>query len=252
MRTKLVVGNWKMHGGLRANAVFLEQLLAGVDRLDGVEVGLCVPFPYLQQMQSKLAGSQLVWGAQNVSEHDSGAYTGEVSAGMLADFECCYVIVGHSERRAIFGETDEVVADKYMKALAAGMRPILCVGETLVERESGKTLAVIESQLSVLLERVGVSGFAGAVIAYEPVWAIGTGRTAMAEQVEEVHAAIRKVFGSVAATVRILYGGSVKAVNSKDLFSIPNVDGGLVGGASLVAEEFLGVCSGAVAALRVS
>lgn len=250
MRTKLVVGNWKMHGSRAANQTFLDQFLAGVDALQGVEVALCVPFPYLAQMQSALSNSSVSWGAQNVCEHSEGAYTGEVGASMLADFSCKYVLVGHSERRVLFGESSALVAEKYARVLAARMIPILCVGETLAERESGQTLAVIDEQLSAVTRLLGVGAFAGAVVAYEPVWAIGTGRTASVAQVQEVHQAIRNRFSASSTSPRVLYGGSVKVQSAGELFALPDVDGGLVGGASLVAEEFLGVCRGAVEALR--
>lgn len=252
MHKKLVVGNWKMHGGLQANEAFVDGLLAGLKQLSGIEVALCVPYPYLLQMQGLLKGSPVAWGAQNVSEYEQGAYTGEVSAGMLAELGCRYVLVGHSERRALYGETSAVVAEKYARVVAAGMSPILCIGETLAEREAGQTLAVIDEQLSAVVERVGVAAFAGAVLAYEPVWAIGTGKTASEAQVQEVHAAIRQRFAQASISVSVLYGGSVKVQNSLGLFSMPDVDGGLVGGASLLVEEFLGVCGAAAGALQVS
>ena len=249
MRQKLVAGNWKMHGGLKTNQQLLQDVVAGVSGLRGVAVAVCVPFPYLAQAQSVLSGTPVVWGAQNLSEQAQGAFTGEVSASMLQDFGCRYVLVGHSERRAIYGETDKLVAEKFAAALASGMRPVLCVGETLEQRDSGKTLEVVSSQIGAVLGRVGVAAFSGAVVAYEPVWAIGTGRTATSAQAQEVHAAIRaqiaKLDAAVADGLQILYGGSVKPGNAEELFSMPDIDGGLIGGASLVAADFLAICAAA-------
>ena len=249
MRQKLVAGNWKMHGGLKTNQQLLQDVVAGVSGLRGVAVAVCVPFPYLAQAQSVLSGTPVVWGAQNLSEQAQGAFTGEVSASMLQDFGCRYVLVGHSERRAIYGETDKLVAEKFAAALASGMRPVLCVGETLEQRDSGKTLEVVSSQIDAVLGRVGVAAFSGAVVAYEPVWAIGTGRTATSAQAQEVHAAIRaqiaKLDAVVADGLQILYGGSVKPGNAEELFSMPDIDGGLIGGASLVAADFLAICAAA-------
>ena len=238
-----------MHGGLASNRLLLSDILAGMSGVSGAAVTLCVPFPYLAQVQEMLVGTSLAWGAQNVSEHTHGAYTGEVSVAMLRDFGCCYVIVGHSERRAIFAETDALVAEKFAAALAGGVAPILCVGETLAQREAGQTVAVVAAQLDAVLQRVGVAALAGAVIAYEPVWAIGTGRTASPEQAQQVHAAIRAQIASADATVaegvQILYGGSVKPQSAVELFAMPDIDGGLIGGASLVAEDFLAICQAA-------
>lgn len=249
MRTKLVAGNWKMHGSLAANAALLAGVKDGMQSLAGVDVAVCVPFPYLAQAQSLLADSSAGWGAQNVSEHAQGAYTGEVSVAMLADFGCRYVIVGHSERRALYGETDALVAAKTAWALAGHLTPIVCVGETLGERESGVTLEVVARQLGAVLDKVGVGAFAKLVVAYEPVWAIGTGRTASPAQAQEVHAAIRAQIAAkdagVASQLKILYGGSVKAANAAEIFSQADVDGGLIGGASLVAAEFLTICAAA-------
>ena len=217
----------------------------------GVAVAVCVPFPYLAQAQAALTGGPLAWGAQNLSEKASGAFTGEVSAAMLKDFGCQYVLVGHSERRALYGESDALVAEKFAAALAAGLRPVLCVGETLAERESGKTAEVVAKQMAAVLDRVGVAALANAVVAYEPVWAIGTGKTATSEQAQEVHAAIRAQVAAldtkVAEGVQILYGGSVKPSNAEELFGMPDIDGGLIGGASLVAADFLAICRAAVA-----
>ena len=251
MRQKLVAGNWKMNGGLATNLQLLQAVVSGVAALRDVSVAVCVPFPYLAQAQSVLSGTTVGWGAQNLSEKSSGAYTGETSAAMLNDFACQYVLVGHSERRSIYGETDALVAEKFAAALASGLIPVLCVGETLAERESGKTADVVAAQMAAVLERVGVAAFAKAVVAYEPVWAIGTGRTATSEQAQEVHAAIRaqvaREDAAVAEGLQILYGGSVKPSNAMELFGMPDIDGGLIGGASLVAADFLAICSAAAA-----
>jgi len=246
MRKKLVAGNWKMHGSLAENAALLEALKPA---LAGIEAVVCVPFPYLAQVQSALAGSSIAWGAQNVSEQAKGAFTGEVSASMLLDFGCKYVIVGHSERRSLYGESDELVAKKYMAAQAAGLTPILCVGESLEERESGVTEAVVARQLDAVINAAGVESLAKAVVAYEPVWAIGTGKTASPEQAQAVHAFIRSKIASIDAAVAdglvIQYGGSVKAANAAELMVQPDIDGGLIGGASLVADEFVAICCAA-------
>ena len=251
MRQKLVAGNWKMNGGLATNLQLLQAVVSGVAALRDVSVAVCVPFPYLAQAKSVLSGTTVGWGAQNLSEKSSGAYTGETSAAMLNDFACQYVLVGHSERRSIYGETDALVAEKFAAALASGLIPVLCVGETLAERESGKTADVVAAQMAAVLERVGVAAFAKAVVAYEPVWAIGTGRTATSEQAQEVHAAIRaqvaREDAAVAEGLQILYGGSVKPSNAMELFGMPDIDGGLIGGASLVAADFLAICSAAAA-----
>ncbi len=248
MRRKLVAGNWKMHGSLAENERLLDGVLAGMPGVKA-EVAVCVPYPYLAQAQARLDGSALVWGAQNLSQHGKGAFTGEVSAAMLRDFGCKYVIVGHSERRALYGETDEIVAEKFVAAQAAGLIPILCVGETLGERESGVTERVIARQLDAVVAKSGVGALADAVLAYEPVWAIGTGKTASPEQAQDVHAFIRGKLAaldpSVAEALVIQYGGSVKANNAAELFAQPDIDGGLIGGASLAADEFLAVCRAA-------
>ncbi|MDO9225602.1 MAG: triose-phosphate isomerase [Pseudomonadota bacterium] len=245
MRRKLVAGNWKMHGSLAENEALLSGILAGMaDVKAGVAV--CVPFPYLAQAQAKLTGSAIAWGAQNMSQQAKGAFTGEVSASMLKDFSCTYVLVGHSERRAIYGESDELVAEKFAAAQAAGLTPILCVGETLSEREGGVTEAVVARQLDAVIAKCGVASLAKAVVAYEPVWAIGTGVTASPEQAQAVHAFIRtKVRGldaGVADGLIIQYGGSMKANNAVELLGQPDIDGGLIGGAALNAEEFLAIC----------
>jgi len=249
MRDFLVAGNWKMNGSFSANAELTDGILAGVPRSDAVKLLVCPPYPYLQALAEKLAGSKVSLGAQNVSQHESGAYTGEVSPGMLSDIGCEYVIVGHSERRAMMGESSEIVAAKFMAGLAAGLKPILCVGETLEEREAERTEAVIDEQLNAVLDGAGVESFETAVIAYEPVWAIGTGRTASPEQAQDVHGHIRSVMSSrseeIAAGIQILYGGSVKGENAAGLFTMPDIDGGLIGGASLQAGDFLAIAAAA-------
>jgi len=239
-----------MYGGLKTNLQLLQDVLAGVASLRGMTAAVCVPFPYLAQAQSVLIGTTLAWGAQNLSQHTQGAYTGEVSAAMLQDFGCRYVLVGHSERRALYGESDALVGEKFAAALAGGLCPVLCVGETLAQREAGQTVAVVAAQIDAVLQRVGVAALAGAVVAYEPVWAIGTGRTATSEQAQEVHAAIRaqiaRADAKVADGLQILYGGSVKPANAVELFGMPDIDGGLIGGASLVAADFLAICKAAL------
>lgn len=245
MRRKFVAGNWKMHGSLAENEALLQAVVAGLDEKAPVDVAVCVPFPYLAQAQLKLAGTPLAWGAQTVSEHAKGAFTGEVSASMLKDFGVRYVIVGHSERRALYGESSETVAAKFVAALNAGLTPVLCVGESLAEREAGITGEVVIAQLEAVMSLAGVEALARAVVAYEPVWAIGTGRTASPQQAQEVHALIRgriaREDAAVAQGLQILYGGSVKPGNAGELFSQQDIDGGLIGGAALVAEDFLGI-----------
>lgn len=237
-----------MHGNLQQNAVLLERIKAGVSGLK-CDVAVCAPYPYLSQVQSALSGSPVAWGAQSVSEHAFGAFTGEVSASMLAEFGCGYVLVGHSERRSLFGETDMAVAAKFDAAQKAGLIPILCVGETLAERDAGATYSVVSRQLAVVLDRVGAAGMASSLLAYEPVWAIGTGVTASPAQAQEVHAAIRAQVAAldveVAGGLRVLYGGSVKAQNAVELFAQADIDGGLIGGAALVADDFLAICQAA-------
>lgn len=253
MSPKLVIGNWKMHGGLQANEVLINKLLRGEQGFPSVEVALCVPYVYLQQIQSLLAGTRFMWGAQNVSEYDVGAYTGEVCALMLSDFLCRYVILGHSERRTLMQESSLSIAKKFELVLSAGMVPVLCLGETLFEREAGRTFDILAIQLASVIDRLGYESFADTVVAYEPVWAIGTGLSASAIQVQEVHAFIRKQFEpggrELASSVRILYGGSVKPLNAHGLFAQPDVDGGLIGGASLVAEDFMAICQSADSAV---
>ena len=243
-RRKLVLGNWKMNGSLAANASLLEALKP-VCTGAVAQVGVAAPFPYLSQVQLALAGSDMLWGAQDVSAQASGAFTGEVSAAMLAEFGCRFVLVGHSERRSLHAETSEQVAAKATAAQGAGLTPVVCVGESLAEREAGQTLAVIEAQLAPVLA-LGAQAVAGMVIAYEPVWAIGTGRTASPEQAQEVHAAIRAQLAALGvAQVQVLYGGSVKSSNAASLFAMADIDGGLVGGAALDAKDFAGIVEAA-------
>ena len=245
MRRKLVAGNWKMHGNHRANA----ELLAGIIgvRPFGFDVAVCVPYPYLSETAVALAGSDLRWGAQDCSAHEPGAYTGEVSAAMLAEFGCRYVIVGHSERRQYHAETDQLVADKAKAALACGITPIVCVGETLAQREAGQTEAVVKRQLSAVIHALGHCA-GEMVVAYEPVWAIGTGRVATPDQAQSVHALLRAQLSAATAhagDMKILYGGSMKPDNAASLLSQPDIDGGLIGGASLKAADFAAICRAA-------
>ena len=244
-RRKLVVGNWKMHGSRPANAALLDGVLHGGPY--GCDVAVCVPFPYLSETAVTLAGSALRWGSQDCSAHEQGAYTGEVSAAMLNEFGCRYAIVGHSERRALHGENDQLVADKAKAALARAVTPIVCVGETLAQREAGETEAVVKRQLSAVIHTL--AHCAGEiVVAYEPVWAIGTGLTATPEQAQSVHALLRAQLQAAtahAATMTILYGGSVKPDNAATLFAQPDIDGGLIGGASLKAADFVAICRAA-------
>jgi triosephosphate isomerase len=246
MRRKLVVGNWKMNGSRAANAALLAELLA--ERAGWTcDAAVCVPFPYLAQVGELLAGSPIAWGAQDCSVHESGAFTGEVAATMLDEFRCRYVIVGHSERRALHLEADQVVADKAKAALAHRLTPIVCVGETLAQREAGETASVVKRQLSVVIHTLAHC-ISQVVVAYEPVWAIGTGRTASPEQAQEVHALLRTQLHAAsekAGAMQILYGGSVKADNAATLFAQPDIDGGLIGGASLKAADFAAICRAA-------
>lgn len=246
MRETLVAGNWKMHGNLVENKQLLDAVVKGVAGFQHGEFSVCVPYPYLLSVQSALKNSNVSWGAQNVSQHEKGAYTGEVSTSMLQDFGCRYVIVGHSERRAIFNEDNSTVALKYAAVENAKLIPILCVGETLEQRESGVTEQIIASQLDAIIAESGVNSLGQSVVAYEPVWAIGTGKTATPQQAQDIHSFIRKKIASqnenVAADLLILYGGSVKANNAAELFAMPDIDGGLIGGASLVAEDFISIC----------
>jgi len=245
MRRKLVVGNWKMHGSRPANAELLAALIAG--RPYAADVAVCVPNVFLSETAATLAGSELRWGAQDVSEHEQGAYTGEVSAAMLAECGCRYAIVGHSERRAYHAESDAVVARKAQASLARGVTPIVCVGETLEQRDAGETEAVVKRQLSAVIHQLTHCA-SEIVVAYEPVWAIGTGRTASPEQAQAVHAVLRAQLHAATGrghTMRILYGGSVKADNAATLFAQPDIDGGLIGGASLKAADFIAICRAA-------
>jgi triosephosphate isomerase len=242
MRRKLVVGNWKMHGSRPANAELLAGILAA--RPFGLDVAVCVPAVFLSEAAATLAGSDIRWGAQDVSAQAQGAYTGEISAAMLAEFGCRYVIVGHSERRAYHAEGDALVAQKAQAALARGVTPIVCVGETLAEREAGATEAVVKRQLSVVIHQLAHCA-AEMVVAYEPVWAIGTGLTASPEQAQAVHAVLRAQLQAAtghAETMKILYGGSVKPDNAATLFAQADIDGGLIGGAALKAADFVAIC----------
>lgn len=249
MREKLVAGNWKMHGSLTSNKALLDALVPQLAGLKGAGCAVCVPFPYLFQAQFTLQNTGIGWGAQNVSQHEKGAFTGEVAPAMLLDFGCQYVIVGHSERRALYGDDDATVAAKFMVVQKAGMTPILCVGESLEEREGGVTEQVVARQLDAVISAAGVGALAKSIVAYEPVWAIGTGKTASPEQAQAVHAFIRgkiaALDGAVAANLIIQYGGSVKASNAVELFGMPDIDGGLIGGAALVPEEFVAICKAA-------
>ncbi|ABF07811.1 triose-phosphate isomerase [Cupriavidus metallidurans] len=242
MRQKLVIGNWKMHGSLAANAALLEGIKAAPAR---AKLAVCAPFPYLAQCQTLLSGSQVAWGAQDVSSEARGAFTGEVAASMLGEFGCGYALVGHSERRTYHGETDAVVAAKALRALEFDIVPVVCVGETLAEREAGQTEAVVGRQLQAVLDALSIEQLGRIVLAYEPVWAIGTGKTATSAQAQEVHAALRARVtakdAGVAARMAILYGGSVKPDNAAELFSMSDIDGGLIGGASLKADDFLAI-----------
>lgn len=249
MRTPLVAGNWKLHGSRAANAELLAGVIGGLSAVGGTEVLVCPPYVYLADAVAAASGSDLQVGAQDVAAQATGAFTGEVAAAMLAEVGCRYAIVGHSERRSLFGDTDAIVADKARAALDGGLIPIVCVGETLAERESGESIAVVTRQLDAVLETLSGAGPGRGIVAYEPVWAIGTGRTATPEQAQEVHAAIRarvaRSDAKIAADLRILYGGSVKAANAQELFSMQDIDGGLIGGASLKADEFLAICRAA-------
>jgi triosephosphate isomerase len=249
MRGSLVAGNWKMHGTRAENTALVSGLLHGLPGNSRPEVVICPPFVYLWEIARLIRASAVALGAQSISAEPVGAFTGEVSATMLKDVGCQFVIVGHSERRAIFKESDTCVARKFLAAQAHGMTPILCIGETLDERERSQTFDVVRRQLNAVLDLAGVSAMAKAVVAYEPVWAIGTGKNASPEQAQEVHAQIRAAVAAhdanIGAQLRILYGGSVKAGNAREIFSMPDVDGGLIGGASLNADEFLKICAAA-------
>lgn len=249
MRKPLVAGNWKMHGSRNENAALVRSLLDRLPAQCAAEVMVCPPFVYLLDTGRLLRDSAVGLGAQSLCAEAQGAFTGEVSGAMLRDVGCRYVLVGHSERRQLFGEHDALVARKFVAAQSQGLVPVLCVGETLEEREGGQTTAVVARQLDAVLGLTGVAAFAAAVVAYEPVWAIGTGRNATPEQAQEVHAMIRgriaALDAAIGASVRILYGGSVKGANAAELFAMPDIDGGLVGGASLKGEEFAQICAAA-------
>ena len=257
MWKKLVAGNWKMNGSNAANAALLHDLLQGLasDSVTGTaaqakcDVAVCAPAPYLAQCQQALSASQVAWGAQDLSVHEAGAYTGEVSGAMLKDFGCRYVIVGHSERRAYHAESNALVAQKTQQALRAGLTPIVCVGETLTQRDAGHTEQVVGSQLDAVLHALPVADIARLVIAYEPVWAIGTGKTATPAMAQEVHAMLRRRIAAVsaeaAARIAILYGGSMKPDNAKELMAMADIDGGLIGGAALKAADFLAITAAA-------
>jgi triosephosphate isomerase len=249
MRKPLVAGNWKMHGSRAENAALVRDLLDRLPESLAADVLVCPPFVYLSEAGRLLKDAEIDLGAQSLCAESSGAFTGEVSGAMLRDVGCRYVLVGHSERRQLFGEHDALVARKFVAAQAAGLVPVLCVGETLEEREQGRTTEVVARQLDAVLAVCGVAALRSAVIAYEPVWAIGTGRNATPEQAQDVHAMIRArveaLDARIANEVRVLYGGSVKASNARELFAMADIDGGLVGGASLKADEFAQICAAA-------
>jgi triosephosphate isomerase (TIM) len=251
MRRPFIAGNWKMHGTRAENAELIEALLLGLPGQTPTDIAVCPPFVYLWEVGRLLKSSSIALGAQSTCAEPVGAFTGEVSAAMLKDVGCRYVIVGHSERRSLYKEDDALVARKFLATRSQGLTPILCVGETLEERERGQTMQVISRQLAAVLDLAGANALANAVVAYEPVWAIGTGKNATSAQAQEVHAHIRKDVAArdakIAAELRVLYGGSVKAANAREIFAMPDVDGGLIGGASLKADEFLKICAAAQA-----
>ncbi len=244
MRQSLIMGNWKMNGSRAESQALAKAIVDGLNAGDQ-GIAVCVPFVYLSDVRSIIESTPLALGAQNVADHEKGAYTGEISASMLKDCGCTYALVGHSERRTYYGDTDESVAARFCQAQKQGVVPVLCIGETLEEREQDKTFAVIDQQLTAVIEAAGIDALANSVIAYEPVWAIGTGKTATAEQAQEVHQYIRaglaKLNQSVADKIQILYGGSMKPENAKELLSMEDIDGGLIGGASLDADSFLSI-----------
>ncbi len=249
MRQSLVAGNWKMNGSLESISALMAGLRAELAGVSGVDVVVCPAAVFLDRVSGLIGSSSMLLGGQTVSEYSAGAYTGEVSVSMLKELGCQFVILGHSERRALFSETDAKIVGKYKAVKDAGLTPILCVGETLAQRESDQALAVISAQLDAVLESLGVDYFQGAVVAYEPVWAIGTGRTATPEQAQQVHAAIRDRVAQqseeIAQRLPIIYGGSVNAANAESLFSMEDIDGALVGGASLKVDEFVAICRAA-------
>ena len=249
MRKPIIAGNWKMNGSRSSIKELLEGIKAGMGDVKSAEVVVCAPAIYLADVSEQLSGSKVAWGGQNLSTEAKGAFTGEISADMLLDFKSEYVIVGHSERRTLYGDTDQLVAEKFEVARKAGLKPILCIGESLEERESGVTTEVCARQINAVIEKSGIEALADGVIAYEPIWAIGTGVTATPEQAQETHAAIRKLIAdkdaAVAEKVRIQYGGSMNAGNAAELLAMDDIDGGLIGGASLKAEDFLAICKAA-------
>ena len=254
MRRKLVVGNWKMHGDITSNQMLLEGIIDGVRELNNADYVVCVPSPYLFQARELLNNTNVSWGGQNVNQHEQGAFTGAVAPHMLTDLGCTYVLLGHSERRSLFHETNLTASARFEAAIKAGLTPILCVGETLAERDAGLTEVIVASQMDAVMATLDEHEFALAMqlnmaFAYEPVWAIGTGKMASPEHVQTVHEFIRnriaKRNAEAATKVRIIYGGSLKAKNAEDLFAMPDVDGGLIGGASLLASEFVAICRAA-------
>ncbi|MDX1492394.1 MAG: triose-phosphate isomerase [Pseudohongiellaceae bacterium] len=247
MRRSLVAGNWKMNGSFESSTELLKALVSGLGEGESkAEILVCPPFPYLALAQQVLSNSAVGLGAQNLSEQSAGAFTGEVSAAMLKEFGVSYVIIGHSERRALYAESDDFVAKKFAAAQVQGLCPIICVGETLEQRESGHAETVVCEQLDAILDQCGVKALAHAVVAYEPVWAIGTGKTATPSQAQQMHSVLRAAVArrstQVAGQLRIVYGGSVNARTARELFAQPDIDGGLVGGASLKAEDFISIC----------
>ena len=249
MRKPLVAGNWKLNGSKSSVRALVEGLLGGIGDVSNAEVVICPPYIFIPAIARQVGSAAIAWGSQDVAKEDSGAYTGEISVAMLKEYGCTYAIVGHSERRSLFGDSNQIVAEKFAAAIKGGVRPILCVGELLEEREAGKTESVVEAQLKAVVDHCGIESFNDAVIAYEPVWAIGTGKTASPQQAQDVHAFIRGWVAArsadVAAKIQILYGGSVKGANAAELFSQEDIDGGLIGGASLDANEFLTICKAA-------
>ena len=245
MRKTIIAGNWKMNASKVSVKSLIDGILSGMEGVNS-EVLVCVPFPYMSQVESLIEGTNLKLGAQNININSSGAFTGEVSADMIKDFGAKHVIVGHSERRSLYGETSSVAAEKTKAALDSGLTPLLCVGESLEHREAGKTEAVVEEQLNAVIELIGIDSFHNIIVAYEPVWAIGTGMTATPEQAQAVHLFIRNLLGEssekIAQKTPILYGGSMNAGNAMELISCPDIDGGLIGGAALKAEDFLQIC----------
>ena len=246
MRLKLIAANWKMHGDQASNQRLISDIQAGLTESVSAEIVISAPFVYLEQVARELKGSAIKLAAQNVSEFEEGAYTGEVSASMLSDLDCEYALVGHSERRQLFSETNEQVANKFAALLKHSIQPILCVGESLEEREAEQTEQVVKNQLAAVIETLGVKALAKSVLAYEPVWAIGTGKTASPEQAQSVHKVLREFVAQhdkqIAENLRIVYGGSVNEKNAQELFEQEDIDGGLIGGASLKADSFLNIC----------